>query len=69
MKMMNTVDRCLERRTMIVLVEMCTNKSDWFCAIYQNQGLIQEINLGGGSRPNNFLSTELGPWGHSESPK
>ena len=24
-----------------------------------NQGLIQEINLGGDSRPNNFLSMEL----------
>ena len=27
-----------------------------------NQGLIQEINLGGDSRPNNFLSMELGAW-------
>ena len=28
-----------------------------------NQGLIQEINLGGGSCPDNFLPTELGAWG------
>ena len=27
-----------------------------------NQELIQEINLGGDSRPNNFLSMELGAW-------
>ena len=27
-----------------------------------NQGLIQEINLGGDSRPNNFLSMELEAW-------
>ena len=27
-----------------------------------NQGLIQEINLGGDSRPNNFLSMELVAW-------
>ena len=36
MKMMNTLNRCLEKSTMRVSMEMCTNKSDWFCAIYQN---------------------------------
>ena len=39
------------------------------CSTINSQGLIQEINLGSGSRPNNFLPTELGTWGCSECPK
>ena len=32
------------------------------------QGLIQEINLGSGSRPNNLLPTEVGAWGALSPP-
>ena len=32
------------------------------------QGLIQEINLGSGSHPNNFLPTEVGAWGALSPP-
>ena len=45
MKMMNTVKKCLKRRTMGVSVKMGTNKRDWSCTIYQNCTVHSETNI------------------------